>query len=129
MMGRGLRAPNTGMLLLVVFGGFELAQAVGNHQPSLAFGTWLAFSAAGSMALRLPNTRARLAARSRNGLALLAVEVSWAALLAATAFVTLSGIDRNDYVWAIAAAVGLVLTPLALRGLPLTPGQPGPGSS
>ncbi len=114
-MVRPGRSPHAGALLLVLFGGLEMAQAVGSHEYSLAFGTWLAVNAACALTLRTPQARSWLNARTLSAPALVALEVSWTALLLGALAVTVLGIDHNDYVWVVAGAAGLVLTPVAVR--------------
>ena len=112
------RTSNAGTLLLVLFAGFEVVQAVAQHDPTLLFGTWLALTAALVMAMRMPATRAEFARRDRLRTGVLAAEASWGALAVAAAVVALVAGRPFTWVWAGAAVVAALLTPVAVLAGP-----------
>ncbi|MHB8718949.1 MAG: hypothetical protein ACYDAC_08680 [Candidatus Dormibacteria bacterium] len=108
------RTSGTGVLLLVLFAGFEAVQAVSRADATLLLGTWLALTAAAVLALRLPSTRAALRRRNVLRAAVLGAEASWVALAVTAALLVMLTGRASLWVWALAALAGVVLTPLTV---------------
>lgn len=108
------RSSNAGTLLLVLFAGFEVVQAISQHDATLLFGTWLALTAALVLAMRMPATRVSFTSRERLGTGVRVAVASWAALAVVAAVVALVAGRPFTWVWAGAAVVAALLTPVAV---------------
>ena len=108
------RSSNAGILLLVLFAGFEVVQAIAQHDPTQLFGTWLALTAALALAMRMPATRAELTRRDRLRSVLVGTEASWLGLIAAATVVAVVAGRPSSLIWAGAGALCALLTPVAV---------------
>jgi len=112
------RSANAGVLLLVLFAGFEAVQAISEHDATLLLGTWLALTSAAVLAMRFPATRLSLVGRGLLRPAFVAAEVSWGLLAVAAGVVALAAGRPSAWVWALAAVVAALLTPIVVYGAP-----------